>query len=402
MKKSKIILENDEIENKLLLIESHLGKIKLNEIHKNINSNKINLQKNRKLKPLEMIRNLGNINRYFKTLKKNNSQIFKNKNNLPLLNSKNNINTIDSINKSKSKISFSPLSNNNQAINKDLSKILFNSKSIKSFKKKPIKLQFFSKAQPINSSISKINSNIKRNISSPKVTKLINSKNIIFSSPSSETREITKEENSINHNLSNNNIEQERIHIGKRINQIKPFGFSQFYNLSRNSDISARSIYKHYLLEEMNDEAPKIMDNFTKYISKKYKSPKDKLNKLYGLNENNMRRIKELKASNFIVFKKDFKLNEYQNILCGMIKNRCNNESIIYLKKQYDKFNDEMRHYKRNHIYKGRYSKLADKIRKHAPNYLINRLEQLDEENLISKAKYFHVDISKSQEESEI
>ena len=115
-----------------------------------------------------------------------------------------------------------------------------------------------------------------------------------------------------------------------------------------------------------------------------------------------MRRIKELKASNFIVFKKDFKLNEYQNILCGMIKNRCNNESIIYLKKQYDKFNDEMRHYKRNHIYKGRYSKLADKIRKHAPNYLINRLEQLDEENLISKAKYFHVDISKSQEESEI
>ena len=73
--------------------------------------------------------------------------------------------------------------------------------------------------------------------------------------------------------------------------------------------------------------------------------------------------------------------------------------SIIYLKKRYEKFNEEVRNYKRNFKYKGRYTKLADKIRKNAPSYLIKRLKQLDEENLISKAKYFHVDLSKNQEE---
>ena len=84
-----------------------------------------------------------------------------------------------------------------------------------------------------------------------------------------------------------------------------------------------------------------------------------------------------------------------------MIKKRCTNDTIIYLKKQYEKFNDEMKSHKRNYIYKGRYTKLADKIRKNAPSYLINRLKQLDEENLISKAKYFHVDLSKNQDKNE-
>ena len=151
----------------------------------------------------------------------------------------------------------------------------------------------------------------------------------------------------------------------------------------------------------MNDEAPSLKEGFTKYIIKKFKSPRDKLNVLYGLNEGNIRRIKELKANKFIVFKKDFKLKEYQKILCGMIKKRCSNDSIIYLKKKYEKFNDEMKSYKKNHIHKGRYAQLADKIRKNAPNYLLNRLKKLDQENLISKAKYFHVDVTKSLDEIE-
>ena len=297
----------------------------------------------------------------------------KKKKNLPLLNSNNKSNTIDTTNKSK--ISFSPLSKNNHSLNKDFSLISLSSNPIKSFKKKPIKLQFFSRS--INSPLIRNNSNPQRNILSPKVSKLVNSKNIIFSSPSSETREIT------------------------RINKFKPFGFSPFFNLSKNSDISARSIYQHYLIEEMNDEAPSLKEGFTKYIIKKFKSPRDKLNVLYGLNEGNIRRIKELKANKFIVFKKDFKLKEYQKILCGMIKKRCSNDSIIYLKKKYEKFNDEMKSYKKNHIHKGRYAQLADKIRKNAPNYLLNRLKKLDQENLISKAKYFHVDVTKSLDEIE-
>ena len=60
-----------------------------------------------------------------------------------------------------------------------------------------------------------------------------------------------------------------------------------------------------------------------------------------------------------------------------------------------------MKSYKKNHIHKGRYTQLADKIRKNAPNYLLNRLKKLDQENLISKAKYFHVDVTKSLDEIE-
>ena len=397
MKNVKNIIDDDEIESKLLLIKSHREEIKLKEIQNKLNFNKINLHKSRKLKPLKLTRNFLNINSYIKTLKKNNSQISEEKKNFPLLNSNNKNNTIDTTNRSK--ISFSPLSKNNHSLNKDFSLISLSSNPIKSFKKKPIKLQFFSRS--INSPLIRNNSNLQRNILSPKVSKLVNSKNIIFSSPSSETREITKEENSINHNISNNNIDQEQIQIKKRINKFKPFGFSPFFNLSKNSDISARSIYQHYLIEEMNDEAPSLKEGFTKYIIKKFKSPRDKLNVLYGLNEGNIRRIKELKANKFIVFKKDFKLKEYQKILCGMIKKRCSNDSIIYLKKKYEKFNDEMKSYKKNHIHKGRYAQLADKIRKNAPNYLLNRLKKLDQENLISKAKYFHVDVTKSLDEIE-
>ena len=219
MKNVKNIIDDDEIESKLLLIKSHREEIKLKEIQNKLNFNKINLHKSRMLKPLKLTRNFMNINSYIKTLKKNNSQICEEKKNLPLLNSNNKSNTSDTTNKSK--ISFSPLSKNNHSLNKDFSLISLSSNPIKSFKKKPIKLQFFSKS--INSPLIRNNPNPQRNILSPKVSKLVNSKNIIFSSPSSETREITKEENSINHNLSNNNIDQEQIQIKKRINKFKPF-----------------------------------------------------------------------------------------------------------------------------------------------------------------------------------
>ena len=82
-----------------------------------------------------------------------------------------------------------------------------------------------------------------------------------------------------------------------------------------------------------------------------------------------------------------------------MIKKRCTNDSIIFLRKKFEKFNVEMKYFKRNFKYKGRYTQLADKIRKNAPSYLINRLKQLDEENLISKAKYLNVDLSNNPEQ---
>ena len=384
--------KNDKIKISLIPIKSRLNKMKSLQIPKNINSNKIKLQKN---PLLERLKNKENIENDFKTLKKSNSLFYNSKNKLPLLNN-NNYNSINNI--SNSKISFTPISNNHSTLNKAISSKLLGSKSVKAFKKNPIKIQFFSKVKELGSQNLKNNSNMLRGLMSPKYSNLRNEKNLLYS-PKSETRDLTNDENSKIHNLSNNNIDKEKLHLKRRINKFKPFGFSEFYNISKNSDVSARSIYKHYILEEMKDETPDMSNNFTKYVLKKYKSPQIKLNHLYGINEDNLRRIREIKNNNAIALKSDFNVKEYQNILCGMIKKRCDNDSIIYLKKKYEKFNEEVRNYKRNFKYKGRYTKLADKIRKNAPSYLINRLKQLDEENLISKAKYFHVDLSKNQEE---
>ena len=385
--------KNDKIKISLIPIKSRLNKMKSLQIPKNINAKKIKLQKN---PLLERLKNKENIENDFKTLKKSNSLFYNSKNKLPLLNSNNNYNSINNI--SNSKISFSPISNNNSTLNKAISSKLLGSKSVKAFKKNPIKIQFFSKVKELGSQNLKNNSNMLRGLVSPKYSNLRNEKNLLYS-PKSETRDLTNDENSKIHNLSNNNIDKEKLHLKRRINKFKPFGFSEFYKISKNSDVSARSIYKHYILEEMKDETPDMSNNFTKYVLKKYKSPQIKLNHLYGINEDNLRRIREIKNNNAIALKSDFNVKEYQNILCGMIKKRCDNDSIIYLKKKYEKFNEEVRNYKRNFKYKGRYTKLADKIRKNAPSYLINRLKQLDEENLISKAKYFHVDLSKNQVE---
>ena len=384
--------KNDKIKISLIPIKSRLNKMKSLQIPKNINSNKIKLQKN---PLLERLKNKENIENDFKTLKKSNSLFYNSKNKLPLLNN-NNYNSINNI--SNSKISFTPISNNHSTLNKAISSKLLGSKSVKAFKKNPIKIQFFSKVKELGSQNLKNNSNMLRGLMSPKYSNLRNEKNLLYS-PKSETRDLTNDENSKIHNLSNNNIDKEKLHLKRRINKFKPFGFSEFYKISKNSDVSARSIYKHYILEEMKDETPDMSNNFTKYVLKKYKSPQIKLNHLYGINEDNLRRIREIKNNNAIALKSDFNVKEYQNILCGMIKKRCDNDSIFYLKKKYEKFNEEVRNYKRNFKYKGRYTKLADKIGKNAPSYLINRLKQLDEENLISKAKYFHVDLSKNQEE---
>ena len=339
--------KNDKIKISLIPIKSRLNKMKSLQIPKKINSNKIKLQKN---PLLERLKNKENIENDFKTLKKSNSLFYNSKNKLPLLNN-NNYNSINNI--SNSKISFTPISNNHSTLNKAISSKLLGSKSVKAFKKNPIKIQFFSKVKELGSQNLKNNSNMLRGLMSPKYSNLRNEKNLLYS-PKSETRDLTNDENSKIHNLSNNNIDKEKFHLKRRINKFKRFGFSEFYKISKNSDVSARSIYKHYILEEMKDETPDMSNNFTKYVLKKYKSPQIKLNHLYGINEDNLRRIREIKNNNAIALKSDFNVKEYQNILCGMIKKRCDNDSIIYLKKKYEKFNEEVRNYKRNFKYKGR------------------------------------------------
>ena len=158
--------KNDKSKISLIPIKFHLNKLKSIEIPKNINANKIKLQKN---PLLERLKNKDNIKNNFKILKKSNSQLYNSKNNLPLLNSNNNNISINNI--SKSIISFSPISNNHSSLNKAFSSKLLGSNSVKTFKKNPIKIQFFSKVKELGSQNLKNNSNMLRGLVSPKYSK---------------------------------------------------------------------------------------------------------------------------------------------------------------------------------------------------------------------------------------
>jgi len=391
MEKSKSLQNIDKMKLYPTSNETYPKKIKLKDFQKLINQNNKNLlfeNRNNKL-------NIRNVNLYLNSLKKNQSYKSIKKNDLPILNSNNNTNSTNF--SADKKIPFSPI-NKSIKLNKPLLNQLEISGSVKKFNKQPIKIQLFSKLRSMNTNKKNFNSNLFKSLVSPNNSSIKKGNYLVFNTPNSMSKEQTNEDLNKSDNVKSNTSSIEKSQIKKRI-KFKPFGFSEFYNISKNSDVSARSIYEHYILEEMKDETPDIKSNFTKYLLKKFKDPKQKLNELYGINEENSRRIKELKSNNALALKDDFNVKEYQTILCGMIKKRCTNDSIIFLRKKFEKFNDEMKYFKRNFKYKGRYTQLADKIRKNAPSYLINRLKQLDKENLILKAKYLNVDLSNNPEQ---
>lgn len=179
----------------------------------------------------------------------------------------------------------------------------------------------------------------------------------------------------------------------KQSYKYRPFKFSKFYRLSKNRNVSAKNIYEYYISEEIKDNnVDNPIYNFTKFIEKKYKNPNKKFNKLYMINKPYLLRIQEIKNNNSIAYKEDFDLKEYQNILCGMMKKRVGNDNIYYLKQDYKKFNEKI---DRGFLaYKGRFSKLADKIRNNAPSYLIDKLQKLDKDKLKMKAKYFKINLN--------
>ena len=391
MKNEENSKNNNQRKINLISIKDNHDNSKSKQVYKHIKNNAINIQKIPLLVYKKKDQKHLSNNSFYNSLKKNKSQIYDLKNNLPLLNSNNNNSIQNTINK---KISVSPIANYHFSLNKNYSMNISGSNKLKALQKKSIKNKFFSiipfDSTDGNKQIS--SSNLRKGLINGKTSeKYMKSHNIYIDS--------SEEDNNKNVNLSINY--KERIHLKKRI-KFKPLGFSKFFLISKKPDISARNIYEHYILEEVKDELPNKHKKNKKFILKRHKDDKTILNELYGINENNIRRINEIKSNKTIALKDDFNIKEYQEILCNMIKKRCDNRSIDYLKKEYEKFNDDLKNYKRNYKYIGRYSKLAEKIRKSAPNFLIKRLRQLDEENLISKAKYFKVDLNKNQDEKKI
>ena len=206
-----------------------------------------------------------------------------------------------------------------------------------------------------NSELSPINSEINRNC---------------------EKEERNNEKNKIN---EINKFDEKMMQLSKDLKPKKksykyqPYKFSNFYKLSKNRNVSARNIYQYYISQEYKDKVSDPINNFTKFIEKKYRKPKIKFNKLYGINKPYLLRLKELKDNNSIAYKDDFDLKEYQNVLCGMIRKRVRSDNIYILKEEFKKFNEKLNKGFISH--KGRFTQLAEKIRYNALSFLIDKLK---------------------------
>lgn len=171
--------------------------------------------------------------------------------------------------------------------------------------------------------------------------------------------------------------------------KFRPYKFSKFYKLSKSRNVSAKNVYQHYLSLETKDNVIDPIDNFTKFIEKKYKDQKKIFDKLYLIDKPFLDRMEEIKSNRLLAYKDDFNIEEYQNILCKMLNKRVGSNSIFYLQQDYKKFNEK--NGKGFHRYKGRYTKLSERIRNNAPSYLIDKLRKLDSDKLKAKAKYFNI-----------
>ena len=219
----------------------------------------------------------------------------------------------------------------------------------------------------------------------------------ILNIESEEDKNTENEEKDIN---SNNKEKIEKLSkdlfAKKQQYKFSPFKFSKFYKLSKSRNVSAKNIYDYYISQEKKDNVLDPIDNFTKFIQKKYHNQKMKFDKLYLNDKTFLNRMEEIKSNKTIAFKEDFNVKEYQNILCNMLKKRVGSNNIFYLIQNYKKFNEKIGI--RFHKYKGRYTKLADKIRNNAPSYLIDKLRKLDQDKLRENAKFLKINLNNKKD----
>jgi hypothetical protein len=160
--------------------------------------------------------------------------------------------------------------------------------------------------------------------------------------------------------------------------------------------IPVKKIYDYYISQESKNII-KPITNFDKFFKKKYKDPKKRFNKIYCINQSYIRRTKEIKNNNKIAFKDDFDIDEYQNALLQFLQNRVDLANLLSLGQNYKEFNEKIN---QKFSFKGRYTDLANRIKNHAPTYLINKLRDLDKNKLIKRAKFLKssIDIDKKKD----
>ena len=191
-------------------------------------------------------------------------------------------------------------------------------------------------------------------------------------------------------------INDRRLFRNKTQSYINPkkislFNLPSIYKSKSNKkkDIPVKKIYE-YIIKKEKKNIIKPIKNFDKFINKKYKDPKMRFNKIYCINQSYIKHTKLLKNNRKIAYKKDFDINEYQNAILRFLENRVDSINLNNLGQNYREFNEKMN---RKFSPKGRFTNLANKIMNHAPNYLVDKLKELDKKKLIKRAKYLKSNI---------
>ena len=199
-----------------------------------------------------------------------------------------------------------------------------------------------------------------------------------------------KENNSLNNRKKYKHKTQSFISKKNSINNLPNINNDLSKSFLMKKKIPVKKIYGYYIKKE-SENIIKPIKNFDNFIKRKYRDPKKRFNKIYCINKSYLKRTKELKNNREIALKDDFDINEYQNAIMQFIENRVDSINLNSLGQNYREFNDKIN---KRYSPKGRFSNLANKIRNHAPIYLINKLRDLDKNKLIKRAKYLKSNIN--------
>jgi hypothetical protein len=205
----------------------------------------------------------------------------------------------------------------------------------------------------------------------------------------------------INRNKSSDNINEAtstKILIPKIYNKnINEEELLPFLEKSRKKKISAKDIYLHYLKENEKDKSKsQTIYNFSKYLKNNNKKFNYGFDKIYGDNPSFIGRINEIKRNNFIAYKKDFNILDYQNTLLKLLKKKVSPKYLEKLESSYKLFNE------RNFgmtIPRGRYIDLADKLKNFLSKDIFEKVKRKDKNYLIYLEKKEEEIINKNMEE---
>ena len=196
------------------------------------------------------------------------------------------------------------------------------------------------------------------------------------------------EKSNINESLVNQNNKSDNIILPKLSNSKKKNYRKKnlpFYIKSKHKKISANDIYLHYLKENEKDKnkidhQTTIVD-FVKYLKN---NDNKKFNygfgKIYGDNQTFINRMNEIKKNNYLAYKNDFNIQDYQKTLLKLLKKRVSDKSLDNLDKSYKLFNE------RNFgmmIPRGRYISLADKLKDFLSKEIFEKVKRLDKNYII-------------------